>query len=272
MMLNQVRPWIAPAVILVMSAFLLTIEQTPALPSDPGDARGRGPVHDAHVQDHWAYNGIEGPEHWGMLTPAYMACEAGSHQSPIDIRMAHHANAREALAFEYHPMGLRVVNNGHTIQVNAPPGNVLRLNGERYTLRQFHFHQPSEHHVEGKGYAMELHLVHQGPVGQVVVVAVLMEEGSENHVLARFWTRLPKRVGEESTVVGLNAADLLPTQTHYYTYEGSLTTPPCTEGVRWIVLKEPVQVSPEQATQFGVIVGHDARPLQLLHEREVREF
>lgn len=229
-------------------------------------------AHDAHVREHWTYYGVEGPAHWGMLSPAYMTCEAGSRQSPIDIHMPQHGAGQEHLVFEYKPARVQLVNNGHTVQVNYEPGSTLRLNGTSYALRQFHFHEPSEHRVEGRRYAMELHLVHQNAAAHVAVVAVLMDSGAENTVLARLWPNLPRHAGQVSADVVVDAHDLVPATFHHYSYEGSLTTPPCTEGVRWIVLKEPIQVSAEQLQAFVGIIGHDARPTQPLNARSVKEF
>ncbi|MGH7250295.1 MAG: carbonic anhydrase [Nitrospiraceae bacterium] len=237
-----------------------------------GDVIGRSLAHDAHVKEHWTYLGVDGPTHWGMLSPGYMACETGSHQSPIEIRMAHHGVTPQALVFDYQPAPVQLVNTGHTIQVNVRAGSVLRLNGQSYALRQFHFHAPSEHHIEGVVYAMELHLVHQNARGHVAVVAVLMQSGSEQSVVAQFWDRLPRQAGGVITDVRLNAKVLLPTSSHHYAYEGSLTTPPCTEGVRWIVLKEPIQVSPGQVEQFRNIIGDDARPTQPVKARTIAEY
>lgn len=230
-----------------------------------------GPAQDAHVETHWAYLGIEGPEHWGMLGSAYMACETGSHQSPIDISMPRHAKTQEQLTFHYQPSHVHIVNNGHTIQVNLQPGNVLHLNGRPYRLRQFHFHEPSEHHVNGVTFSMELHLVHQDARGHIAVVAVLMTLGTQHQALADVWERFPRRLGSVATVAVVNVKELLPSSLHHYSYHGSLTTPPCTEGVQWIVLEEPIHLSSDQLQQFVSLFGHNARSIQPLHGRKVEE-
>jgi len=229
--------------------------------------------HDAHIETHWAYHGIEGPEHWAILSPHYLTCEAGYYQSPINIKMDHTTMTLENFSFDYQPTRIRMVNNGHTIQVNAEPDSRLLLNGRPYKLRQFHFHAPSEHHVDGQAFAMELHLVHQDPHGHVVVVAVLMKLGEENMALATFWDQLPSNVETLLTTdVKLNPQHLIPETRHYFAYEGSLTTPPCTEGVHWIVLRDPIHISADQLEQFLAVCGDNARPVQALHNRTLEAF
>lgn len=226
---------------------------------------------DARLQSHWGYVGIEGPAHWAMLSPEYVACEAGSKQSPINIHAAHHADTQQTLAFHYRPTQVRVANNGHTIQVDYRSQSVLLVGDKVYSLRQFHFHDPSEHEIEGVRYPMELHLVHQDPRGHIVVVSVFLELGAANSWIAKIWNWMPKTTTEELTPLSMNIADILPAHTHHYMYEGSLTTPPCTEGVRWILLKEPVQISADQRNQFADIIGENARPVQPTYERSVVE-
>jgi carbonic anhydrase len=231
------------------------------------------------VTNHWGYEGVEGPGHWAMLEPSYMTCEAGRQQSPINIEMPRHGENQEELTFHYQPTPLRVRNNGHTIQVNYQEGSYLRLNGQSYKLRQFHFHDPSEHHIDGKTYPMEMHLVHQDDRGHILVVGILMALGKENHVFSRAgdWLeqqtghRLPPKVGEISVDVPFNLMDLLPSNTHHFSYHGSLTTPPCSEGVQWIVLKTPIEISKVQAERFTTTIGPNARPIQPLGGREILE-
>jgi len=230
---------------------------------------GTGWAAEDHGASHWSYEGPESASHWGMLSQAYMACEAGSHQSPIDITMPRHAKTQERLGFHYHPASVRALDNGHTIQVNVPPGSELHLNGRTYRLGQFHFHDPSEHHVEGKSYPLEIHFVHQDDKGHVAVIAVLVETGPENKPLAALWTMLPTMTGEVGSERTLNPRDLLPLNTHHFSYHGSLTTPPCTEGVQWIVLRDPIAMSAQQIAQFVSIIGHNARPIQSLHGRSI---
>jgi carbonic anhydrase len=242
--------------------------------ADPDDPMPEGtrPSRPDHQPQNWAYEGVEGPDHWAMLSPAYRTCEKGSHQSPINIQAAHSASGPGTLALAYRPARVRLMHTGHTVQATYQAGSVLAVDGTNYLLRQFHFHSPSEHHIEGQSFDMEIHLVHQSEEGRIAIVAVLLEVGLENHTLERLWADLPEQVGRVSKEVELNAIELLPTQTHYYLYEGSLTVPPCTEGVRWIVLKEPQSVSLAQLTRFRTFLGEDARPVQALNHREVRAY
>ncbi len=220
---------------------------------------------------HWSYDGQERATHWAMLSPAYMACEAGSHQSPIDISMPRHTKTQERLAFHYHPASIRAWDNGHTIQVNVPAGSELHLNGQTYRLRQFHFHDPSEHHVDGRAYPMEIHFVHQDSRGHIAVIGVLVEAGPSNQSLTNLWSMLPAKAGEQGPERSFDPRSLLPADHHHFSYHGSLTTPPCTEGVQWIVLRDPIAISPEQLAQFVAVIGQNARPIQPLHDRRIRE-
>lgn len=221
---------------------------------------------------HWDYDGREGPEHWGKLHKDYAACGLGRKQSPIDIA----ATVKEklpAIEFNYQLSPLRIVNNGHTVQVNFAAGSDIRIGADRYTLLQFHVHSPSEELVKGKAYDMVAHFVHKNDAGQLAVVGVLFEKGAENAALAPVVARLPKNAGPERAhaEVMVDAARLLPADKGYYTFEGSLTTPPCSEGVRWMVLKTPVTVSTAQLGAIKAIVHHNARPVQPLHGRVVKE-
>ncbi len=227
---------------------------------------------DARLQSHWGYMGIEGPKHWAMLSPQYMTCEAGSKQSPINIHAPHHSSTQETLAFDYKPTPVHVANNGHTIQVDYKSYSVLHVNDRTYRLRQFHFHDPSEHEVEGIRYPMELHLVHQDHTEHIVVVSVFLELGAANPWIAKIWNWMPKTTTDVSTPLSINVAEILPSNTHHYTYKGSLTTPPCTEGVQWILLEKPVQISADQQKRFAGIIGENARPVQSIHGRDVEEY
>jgi carbonic anhydrase len=232
---------------------------------------GTGWAADEPAPSHWGYEGEESAAHWGMRSSAYMACEAGSHQSPIDISMPRPAQQQERLVFHYRSGLVRALDNGHTIQVNVPPGNGLHLNDRIYYLSQFHFHDPSEHHVDGRAYPMEIHLVHQDRKGHVVVIGLLVETGSPNQSLAELWAMLPMKVGEVGSEHPFNPQDLIPPNSHHFSYHGSLTTPPCTEGVHWIVLRDPIVMSTQQIVQFVSIIGKNARPVQPLHGRRIQE-
>ena len=227
-----------------------------------------------HAQSaaHWSYEGSSGPQHWGDLEPEYAACKTGTHQSPIDIRHTERANLPK-LSFDYRPVPLKLINNGHTIQVDYAPGSFITLDKQKYQLVQFHFHHPSEEQIDGHAYDMVAHLVHKDPAGHLAVVAVLLKQGQANPLIQTLWDHLPKQVGHEANVakVQVNAADLLPKHTGYYAFEGSLTTPPCTEGVRWLVLSDPVGISASELHTFSAIYPNNARPTQAVNGRIVKE-
>jgi len=213
---------------------------------------------------------VEGPRHWGMLSKEYMTCETGNRQSPINITMTHHGGHQQKLVFHYQTSQLHEINNGHTIQVSHVSGCRVDLNDRKYKLRQFHFHAPSEHHIEGKTFPMEVHLVHQDETGHVLVVAVIMVTDAPHPVLSKLWKWLSEQTEQEVSIpLELNLADILPTNTNHYTYSGSLTTPPCTEGVQWIVLKDPMHVTQQDVDQFVQIIGHNVRPIQPLGDRHI---
>jgi carbonic anhydrase len=224
----------------------------------------------------WSYEGAAGPDHWGDLDPAYAACKAGREQSPIDIRAAD-PTGLPAMQFDYHSGPLKyLINNGYTIRVNyhdAPgTGNVLTIGGKSYYLTQFHFHHPSEEYVGGKPYEMEVHLMHEAVDGAVVGVTVFLKAGSPNATVQRMWDHMPMTAGKEQEIAGVDVdpASLLPSDGAYYTYKGSLTAPPCSEGVTWFVLKTPVEISQAEISAFAKLYPHDVRPLQLLNGRLVQ--
>jgi len=219
---------------------------------------------------HWAYSGAGGPEHWTKLDPAFAACNLGKYESPIDINKATLANL-PALVFNYAATPASVVDNGHTVMVTYAPGSTLTVGGKQYQLQQFHFHHPSEEAIHGKHADMVVHLVHADAEGHLAVVAVLLKRGAANPVLAQIKSKVaaekehPVALAEHS----LDAKDLLPASLGYYTFPGSLTTPPCTEGVTWYVLKAPVEIAAEQLAWFAKLYPSNARPLQPLHDRAV---
>lgn len=223
-----------------------------------------------HTGPHWTYGGKEGPDHWGELDKSFSACQVGHHQSPIDIRDAKPGNL-PAIQFAYQRSPLHLVNNGHTIQVNYAPGSFITVADKKYQLTQFHFHHPSEERINGKRFEMVAHLVHVNTDGAIAVVAVLLDPGTANPLLARLWQHLPTKEGPEQRLddVPIDAAELLPQDKGYYTFTGSLTTPPCTEDVTWFVMKTPATISKTQADTFGKIYPRDARPVQPLYGREV---
>ncbi len=219
---------------------------------------------------HWSYEGEEGPEHWGEIAELYRMCSEGMNQSPIDLTVDVHAGLPE-LVFDYHSSNLREINNGHTIQQNVQPGSYLTITGrdKRYELKQFHFHSPSEHKIDGRSYAMELHFVHVSDTGALAVVGVMIDEGDEHPVLNKLWTWMPENAGETSEQpIGIEETNLLPPTREYFAYSGSLTTPPCSEGVAWIVLKNPIEASAEQIARFKERMGPATnRPVQSRNAR-----
>jgi len=223
-----------------------------------------------HAGPHWSYGGSTGPDRWGDLDKAFGACKVGHKQSPIDIRAPKPADL-PPLQFAYQRTPLHIVNNGHAIQINYAPGSFLTVGDTRYQLTQFHFHHPSEERINGKNSEMVAHLVHLAPNGHIAVVAVLLDAGAANPVIASLWQHLPTQEGPEQKIdaVQVDATGLLPKDHGYYTYAGSLTTPPCTENVTWFVLKTPERISQSQADAFGKIYPHDERPIQPLYGREV---
>ena len=218
---------------------------------------------------HWEYSGEAGPAKWASLTPEYGQC-AGSNQSPVNLTGMVEAKLAP-LQFHYQTGGKTLVNNGHTIQVNYAPGSTLELDGMRFELKQFHFHAPSENLIEGKSYPLEGHLVHANDRGELAVVAVMFEPGRANAALSLAWQVLPAKAGESHGLKEpVSAEQLLPAKRDYYRFSGSLTTPPCSEGVRWLVMKEPVQVSQAQIDAFKAMMHHpNNRPVQPLHGRLV---
>jgi carbonic anhydrase len=222
---------------------------------------------------HWSYEGKEDPKHWGELDPTYAACSSGHTQSPINI-----VNAKQAdlppLQFSYNAVPLSIVDNGHTIMVNYAPGSTLTVGDKVYTLQQFHFHHPSEEHINGKKYDLVAHLVHADADGHVAVVAILFKRDSTPtplfDTLWKYLSTEKEKVVEISSVT-INAKDLLPPTTGYYTFAGSLTTPPCTEGVTWYVLKTPVDISGPELEVFARIYKDDNRPIQPTNHRAVLE-
>jgi carbonic anhydrase len=222
---------------------------------------------------HWEYAGAHGPGHWAQLSPEYASCSMGRHQSPINIdtRGARKEAALPDLSFHYAAVPLRLVNNGHTVQVDAPEGGTLSVGEHRYELAQFHLHTPSEERINGKAYELVVHLVHRDDEGRLAVVAVLFKRGKENTALEPVLHNMPIAAGPQHTVEGtaLDPSGLLPARLGYYHFEGSLTTPPCTEGVAWYVLSTPVEASAAQLRLLHTLYSHNARPVQPLNDRAV---
>ena len=215
---------------------------------------------------HWGYKGHVGPKHWGTLSDEYKICATGQQQSPIDLHGAVNADL-DPILVSYGNMVVTVINNGHTIQANCPPGGTLTASGDSYNLLQFHFHSPSEHTVDGKSFPMEAHFVHQG-AGGLAVLGVFITPGAENKLLAPVFDVMPTTTGKEArTRSAIDPAAFLPSERSYYRYAGSLTTPPCTESVNWMVFRQPVEASQVQISKFSAFFPNNRRPVQSLHRR-----
>jgi carbonic anhydrase len=219
----------------------------------------------------WSYDDESGPTRWARLRDDYAICAAGKRQSPIDIREGIKVNLEE-ITFDYKPRSFRIIDTGHTVQVNVGEGLSLKISGKRYELLYFNFHRPSEERVNGRAYDMVMHLVHKNDEGQLAVVAVLLEKGNENPLIQTLWNNLP--LDQNIEVAPADVIDLskmLPESRSYWTYMGSLTTPPCTEGVLWMVLKQSMPMSVEQIAIFSRLYRNNARPLQPLNGRLIKE-
>jgi carbonic anhydrase len=202
------------------------------------------------ASEKWGYSGDRGQEQWANLSPEYASC-TGKNQSPIDLDGFIEAELPD-IAFNYQPGGRKVLNNGHTVQVDYAPGSTIELDGTTFELKQFHFHAPSENHIQGESFPLEAHLVHASDEGALAVVAVMFEEGDEAAGLADAWNEMPEQAGDEHLLSEqASASALLPSDHDYYRFNGSLTTPPCTEGVRWLVMKQPLTASKEQIQRFA---------------------
>jgi len=250
--------------------------EAPARPGARGAVRGAKPVKPAKPAGpvHWGYAGDIGPERWAELSPDYRLCGIGTRQSPIDIRDGIAVDL-EKIAFDYRPSGFSVVDNGHTVQVDVAAGNGITVMGRRYELQQFHFHRPGEERINGRLFDMTAHLVHKDAQGRLAVIAVPMERGPDDQpqpVIQAVWANLPLERGEVLQArVQIDLNQLLPADPGYYTYMGSLTTPPCTEGVLWMVMRQPVQLTAQQIDVFARLHAMNARPLQAGSGRLIKQ-
>ncbi|MBK5344664.1 carbonic anhydrase family protein [Pseudomonas sp. TH49] len=226
-------------------------------------------------EGHWTYNGEHGPDHWGALGNSL--CASGTQQSPINIEINQvllHKIISSNLALHYGKTALKLQNNGHTIQANVGEGEKINFQGTEYQLMQFHFHTPSEHQINHLSFPMEMHLVHQDQNGQLLVVGLMIKEGNKNIELASLWSNLPRKDSEEITLSAEAAPDLnklIPLESHHLYYKGSLTTPPCTEGVQWVLFEQPIEMSKSQIKKFRELFSQNHRPAQPINEREVDE-
>lgn len=257
-----------------------TPESSPAATPATPQSTTRPSVAPAPGDPVWHYEGAEGPERWGALSPKFAACGEGTSQSPVDI--ADTVAGTEPLEVKTNllPGALRIahhehvadgINNGHTIQINYEGGDTLTIGNDAYELVQYHFHNQSEHTVKGRHFPMEMHLVHKAASGKLAVIGVFIEEGAHNAAFDPIWNNLPKQKGVETHYpsVNVDVDELLPSNRASYRYDGSLTTPPCSEGVRWIVMTTPIQLSADQIKAFTAIIHDNNRPAQPLNGRPV---
>ncbi len=240
--------------------------EAPAATKDAEAAPVKAP---AHAGPNWDYKGSLGPEHWGELADEFTTCKAGKRQSPIDIDEPVTNGKLLPIKFHYKEADVVWKNLGHTVQGDLPSGNFIEIDGERYDLVQFHFHAPSEHKISSIPYDLEMHLVHKNAEGKLAVVAVLFEEGKTNAVLAPLWKVMPSAGETNPEPIAFDVGKTLPSRHTYYEYPGSLTTPPCTEGVKWFVLTMPGEVASKQVDEFVRVVTFNARPVQPLSGRKV---
>jgi carbonic anhydrase len=220
----------------------------------------------------WSYTGPNGPAKWGKLEKDFATCASGTTQSPIDIPDATVRKGDIApLLFNYKASPLRIIDTGYTIRVNYAPDSWLTVQGKRYELNHIDFHKPSEMKIDGKGHDMAAHLWHKAKDGTLAVVAVPLDQGAENALIKTLWSNLPSTRDKENVVdsVQINAVGLLPANKDYYTFAGSLTTPPCTENVTWFVLKRPTPVSADEIAHFARVYPLNARPVQPLNARDL---
>lgn len=219
---------------------------------------------------HWSYSGHGGPDKWGELQDDFKLCSTGKNQSPIDIQplMARPTGASDIM-IQYQPTAMKTLNNGHTVQLNNSAPSVAVIAGQKYELLQLHFHAPSEHKINGRSYPLEVHLVHRNAGGGLAVIGVLFEEGTASAALESLLQSFPDAAGQEKDLAAtFQPATLLPAQTGYYRYSGSLTTPPCSEGVLWSVARRTVTASPEQLSRFRKqFYNGNARPVQPMQGR-----
>jgi carbonic anhydrase len=224
----------------------------------------------ASDKPHWGYSGEEGPQHWGELSPDYAVCATGRNQSPINLTGMIEGDLPE-LQVNYPNKASQIVNNGHSIQVNVQPGDSITVDGHSYELKQFHFHSPSENTIEGESFPLETHFVHADADGNLAVIAVMYRSGAANAELEKAWAQMPVHAGDEAKLEhGVAPGVLLPANHDYYRFNGSLTTPPCSEGVAWYVIKQIDTASDEQIEKFAHTMHHDNnRPLQPVNARVV---
>ena len=263
-----------------LALVLLVGVQQACQPETEDQTEGEGEMAAEHAEDagdaevHWGYEGDTGPEMWGGLDASFAVCDTGVEQSPVDLTGATPAGAGDGggLDIEWQPTEAEVVDNGHTIQVNVAEGSSIALEGRQFSLVQFHFHLPSEHTVDGAASPMEVHFVHAAEEGDLAVIGVLMEAGDADPTIQSLWEAIPGPDESPAAVGALDPGTLLPEGRGYFRYQGSLTTPPCSEVVSWVVMTESISVSQAQVDAFAALYPMNARPVQPLNGRDVRLY
>jgi carbonic anhydrase len=219
---------------------------------------------------HWKYEGDTGPDRWGDLSAEFSKCSEGKTQSPIDFKTLTPSDRDMPVEFHYRDATVSWHYNGHALQADYSPGSYIVFEKKRYQLKQFHFHTPSEHTIHGENYPAEVHFVHKDDKGNLAVVGMMIKNGDQNDAFQDFIDKIPRQANKPVKVGPFSADRILPAQGFYYAYEGSLTTPPCSENVKWIVMKQPIEMSSRQITALSNITGSNARPTQPLHSRKPR--
>ena len=217
----------------------------------------------------WGYEKHNGPDTWGNIE-GFEACEIGMKQSPIDILEKGTQSVKNELKIHYLGELQEILNNGHTLQINTKNENYVYFKNVKYTLHQFHFHTPSENHINSKEYPLEAHFVHKNDKNQLLVIAVMFKENVENPELVNMIKHLPKEKNHSVAYGGIEIKKLLQSSHGYFEFDGSLTTPPCSEGVTWVVLKTPLTASKEQIKAFNDIMGNNNRSFQPLNGRVIK--
>ena len=259
-----------------MKRSILALSITAALLLTTGCANKESVVkkdlHAHHATHHWGYEGESGPLHWGNLKKEYFMCKEGKNQSPVDIKDTRNIEKKH-IQFRYFIGGNDVIFNGHAVQVNYKSGSFVTIDGHTFELKQFHFHTPSENTIDGKHFPMEAHFVHKDKEGNLAVLALMFEEGKYNPELAKVIESLSPKIGVDTPMKrAANASALMPTDVDYYRFNGSLTTPPCSEGVLWAVFKKTVTASKEQINAFAKEIGHpNNRPVQPINARLITQ-
>lgn len=258
----------------LLIASVLMPAQAEAPKKDAGAAPVRPPSPGASHQPRdilWSYEGENGPTKWSEVDSKFRACNNGKRQSPINIETRDVEKAGlKPILFSYQAGPAEIVNTGHTIQVNLPDSGSARFDNLEHKLVQFHFHTPSEEKIDGMAQHMVAHLVHRAGDTRFAVVAVMFKLGKENKALKPVFDNLPQRQGLRTEIKDLNPADFLPADPTYFSYTGSLTTPPCTEEVKWHVMKTPMEISYRQLASFKALYKMNARPVQPLNGRRVQ--